>query len=162
MKCMQKGVSCNPTKFSDPTKFKPPTDEELSDLFTEVAKETIKKPVLLSLIVPHNNQFAQSSDQLPLNTCIFDPKHLELDYLQLLGLATEYIPNSVSTTQQEYLEEVTRSQSKSKVWFKFWAGQITGSRVCQVVHTDPHKPSLSLLGSICFPEACQFSSTATK
>ena len=162
MKCMQKGVSCNPTNFSEPTKFKPPTDEELSDFFTEVAKETFKKPVLLSLIVPHNNQFAQSSVQLPLPLqSIFDPKHLELDYLQLLGLATEYIPNSVSTTQQEHLEEVTRSQSKSKVWFKFRAGRITGSRVYQVVHTDPHKLS-SLLSSICYPEACKFSSATSK
>ena len=129
MKCIQKDVSCNPTNFSEPPKFKPRTDEELSDFFTEVAKETFKQPILLSLIDPHNNQFAQLSDQLPLPLqSIFDPKQLELDYLQLLGLATEYIPNSVSTTQQEHLEEVTRSQSKSKVWFKFRAGRITDSQ----------------------------------
>ena len=30
------------------------------------------------------------------------------------------------------------------------------------MHTDPHKPSLSLLTSTCYPEACQFSSAATK
>ena len=82
--------------------------------------------------------------------------------MQLLGLATEYVSTSLTTTQQEHLEELTRLQSKSKVWFKFRAGQITVSRVNQVVRTDPHRPALSLLSSICYPEACQFTSTATE
>ena len=66
------------------------------------------------------------------------------------------------TVKQEHLEELTRLQSKSKVWFKFRAGQITVSRVNQVVRTDPHRPALSLLSSICYPEACQFTSIATE
>ena len=38
---------------------------------------------------------------------------------------------------------------------------ITGSRAYQVVHSDPHKPALSLLNSICYPQSCQFTSAAT-
>ena len=47
--------------------------------------------------------------------------------------------------QQEHLEELTRSQS----------------RFYQVVHTDPHKPALSLLSSVCYPETNRFTSAAT-
>ena len=63
--------------------------------------------------------------------------------------------------QQEHLEELTRSQSKSRIWFKFRAGRITASSFYQVVHTDPHKPALSLLSSVCYPETNRFTSAAT-
>ena len=92
---------------------------------------------------------------------LFSPQHLQLDYLQLLDLSKEHIPEVISMTQQEHLEELTRSQSKSKLWFKFRAGRVTGSRLYQVVKTDPHKPALSLLNSVCYPETCQFKSAAT-
>lgn len=120
MTCVQQGGL--PTPHASTTSLKPPTNEELCSFFSEIAKETISKPVILSLIEPYNNQFAQSADQLPLPLqTLFTAKNLELDYLQLLGLATEYIPSSITATQQEHLEELTRSQSKSKIWFKYRA-----------------------------------------
>lgn len=141
------------------TKLKPPTDD---DFFTEIAEESTSKPVILSLVAPHNDQFAQSSDQLPLPLqTIFSTKHLQLNYVQLLGLAKDYIPKSLTINQQEHLEELTRLQSKSKLWFKYRAGRITGSQVYQVVRTDPHKPALSTVSTVCYPEACQFTSAAT-
>ena len=72
------------------------------------------------------------------------------------------MPSSKTTIQQEHLEEFTCSRSKSNVRFKFQAGRITGSRVYQVLYSDAHKPELSLLSSICYSEACQFTSAATK
>ena len=38
---------------------------------------------------------------------------------------------------------------------------ITASRFRQVLHTDPHQPSLSLLKSICYPQIHKFSTKAT-
>ena len=65
------------------SQVKPPNDEEWSSFFKEIAKETEKKPAILFIIPPHNEQFAQSSDHLtlPLQT-IFDPKNLEFGYSQ--------------------------------------------------------------------------------
>ena len=72
------------------------------------------------------------------------------------------IPKTLRLTQQAHLEALTRSQSKSKLWFKYRAERITGSQVYQVTETDAHKLALSLLNSVCYPETCQFKSAATK
>lgn len=45
---------------------------------------------------------------------------------------------------------------------KYQSGRITASRLHQVVHTDPHKPALSLIYSICYPETRNFFAAATK
>ena len=86
MKC-----ECTSPKLLPSTSYlKPPTEEELSDFFTEVAKEATCKPVILSLIAPHSSHFTQSSDHLPLPLqTIFNTQHLELDYMQLLELAEQ-------------------------------------------------------------------------
>ena len=60
------------------------------------------------------------------------------------------------------LASITADQSKSKLWFKYWAGRITASRFRQVIHTSPDKPSLSLLNSICYPDIYRFCNDATK
>ena len=56
---------------------------------------------------------------------------------------------------------MTCDQAKSKQWFRFRAGRITASRFRQVLHTDPDKPSKSLLKSICYPEINRFTTEAT-
>ena len=88
--------------------------------------------------------------------------HLELNYVQLLELATQYTVPTTTASQQEHVEELRRTQSKSKQWFKFRACRITASRFHQVVHTNPHMPAKSLIRNVCYPEACQFTSTATQ
>ena len=58
------------------------------------------------------------------------------------------------------VEQETRQQSASKLWFKFRAGRITASRMKQACNTDPAIPSQSLIKSICYPEAYRFVSEA--
>ena len=55
--------------------------------------------------------------------------HLELNYMQLLGLAKESLPCSITLNHsaRASIKKLTCSQSKSKVWFKFEAGRMTGS-----------------------------------
>ena len=67
-----------------------------------------------------------------------------------------------STVQQNHLEEITRSQVKSKLWMKYRSGRITASRLYQVVHTNSHAPSLSLLCAVCYPATVKFTTKATK
>ena len=50
----------------------------------------------------------------------------------------------ISPAQQRHLETKTQGQSKSQAWVKYQAGRITASKLFQVVHTDPLKPSISL------------------
>ena len=57
----------------------------------------------------------------------------------------------------DHLDRLTRDQSKSM----YRAGRVTASRFKQVIRTDPHQPSLSLLNSVCYPEIHKFSTQAT-
>ena len=56
-----------------------------------------------------------------------------------------------------HLADLTRVHSESRNWFQYRAVRITVSRFRQVLHTNPHQPSLSLLKSICYPEIHKFS-----
>ena len=51
---------------------------------------------------------------------------------------------------------MTRSQSKSRIWFQQRAGRITASRFRGILHTDCTKPSVSAIKSICYPVMHQF------
>lgn len=59
------------------------------------------------------------------------------------------------------IESVTKLQRKSKLWFWFRAGRITGSTFRAVCRTRP-SPSISLITKICYPEQNQFSSKYTQ
>lgn len=71
------------------------------------------------------------------------------------------IEMKVTPLQQQHLEELTWSQSKSKLWMKFRSGRVTSSRFYHAVHTNPHKPSISLLVGMCYPESVKFTTAAT-
>jgi hypothetical protein len=58
------------------------------------------------------------------------------------------------------VEQLTRTQIKSKIWFKQTLGRVTASKLKAVVSTDPSQPSISLLKSICYFEASTFTSIA--
>ena len=140
----------------------PPSESEKDVFFREIAKEEGKKPLILSVINPYSDKFAQSSDHLPkLLQSIFKPQYLDKNYSELLTLAGNYLQEKVTPVMVDRLEQVTREQSKSKHWFRFRAGRITASQLKQVLHTDPHQPSLSLLKSVCYPEIRRFSTKAT-
>ena len=71
-----------------------------------------------------------------------------------------YQDTTVTAAQVKMVEEKTRSQSRSKLWFQQRAGRVTTSKLRSVLHTKVTNPSKSLLASICYPESARFSSEA--
>ena len=69
----------------------------------------------------------------------------------------ELTPSHIATVERE-----TRKQSGSRIWFRQRAGRITASKVKQVLGTKCDNPSKSLIKSICYPDAYQFSTAATR
>ena len=124
-----------------------------------------KFPILFSVEdEPYCTSFAKSSAHLPLALqSLFDPAHLENDYLQLVEEG-ENMPGLLDVTplQQKNLEELTRGQANSRLWMRYHAGRITASRLYKAVHTDPHKPAVSLIYGICYPETTKFTTPATQ
>ncbi len=54
------------------------------------------------------------------------------------------------------VEEVTRGQSKSKLWFQQRTGRVTASRLKSALSTSLAKPSQSIIKLICYPESSKF------
>lgn len=91
IKCQQK---CAP---QDPCLAKPQdyaaSAEELSDFYSEMTC-CLKKPIVLSVVAPHNREFVQYIDHLPRQLqSLYDPANTELKFPQILELAEQFKEN---------------------------------------------------------------------
>jgi len=137
---------------------------DISSLFDKCLTSK-KLPILFSVEdEPYCKSFMKSSSHFPLALqSLFDPAHLENDYLQLVEEG-ENMPGilDITSQQQKNLEELTKGQANSRLWMRYRAGRITASRLYQAVHTDPHKPALSIIYGICYPESTKFTTKVTQ
>jgi hypothetical protein len=67
----------------------------------------------------------------------------------------------VSEEQQIAVEEATRDQANNRLWFRFRTGRITASKMHTTLHTNPNMPAISLIKSICYPQAHKFQVAST-
>ena len=146
------------------TIYNQPDETDVIELFQKCSSSKAV-PILLSIEdEPYCSSFIKSSEHLPLPLqSLYDPAHLQCNYVELLAIGeTMKGILELTSAQQKHLEQLTRGQSTSKLWMRFRSGRITASRLHQVVHTDPHKPSVSLIKAICYPELFRFTTAATK
>ncbi len=116
------------------------------------------KPAVLSLVKPYSSRYIPvplSSDLLLCLSELFKPEYLDLNYGELAQRASDYF------IAVKAVEEQTRSQSNSPLWYGMRTGRITASRFKSACHTNPAFPSLSLITSICYPETTKFTSVGT-
>lgn len=59
------------------------------------------------------------------------------------------------------IEERTREQAQSKIWFQQRAGRVSTSQLKAAVVTNTAQPSQSLINTTCYPESVYFKSEAT-
>ncbi|KAJ4929263.1 hypothetical protein JOQ06_004874, partial [Pogonophryne albipinna] len=87
---------------------------------------------------------------------------LQLSPTELQNACQDFRQEELTQPQVQAVEEETRNQSLSPIWFSQRAGRITASRLKQVLQTSLAQPSKSLIKSICYPEAHKFSTDATR
>ena len=120
------------------------------------------KPSILSLIPEHAKNYIPKSSlptfPKPLVE-LYQSKFLELDYLLS---ECESIDTKLTAEMAFNVEQATKYQSRSNLWYKYRSGRVTASKMKQVCRTDPAMPSQSLIKAICYPEAFRFTSTATR
>ena len=142
---------------------KPPDANELKSLFKALG-ECDSKPAVLSLIPEYANRYIPKSRlsnfPKPLQS-LFDPRYLAMDYNDLVS-ACESISICVTEEMMLAVEEATRNQSSTRLWYVYRAGRVTASRMKQVCHTNASLPSQSLVKNICYPEAYRFITKATQ
>ena len=68
---------------------------------------------------------------------------------------------TITTDMAQCIEQNTRRQAQSKVWFQQRAGRVTASRLKAVVCTNMAQPSQSLIKDVCYPDSVRFKSNAT-
>ena len=146
------------------TQIPKPTEGELNQFFVNLSK-TEGKPVLLSTIPNFSNSYVPVSHlpnfPKPL-TELFDPTAITLSYPELLQQCEELYNNYVITANQaEVVEENTRQQAKSKVWFQQKSGHACDSfQIEKCSHYRCITTISILIKSICYPDAHKFYSVA--
>lgn len=139
-----------------------PSSGEVDAFFASLS-QCSTKPAILSLVQSYSSSYIPSSlaNDLPAPlSALFKQENLEKSFDELLQLS-EDIEIAVTTEQANAVEEETRSQANSRLWFRVRTGRITASKLKAVCSTDPAMPSISLVLSICHPELSKFSTTAT-
>ena len=64
--------------------------------------------------------------------------------------------------QSDMIEEETKQQSKSVIWYQQRAGRITASNFKASIKTSIENPSKSLVTKICDPVSVKFTTQATR
>ena len=98
-----------------------PSSEEVGDFFTPLSRCSTK-PAVFALVESHSSS--------------------SFDDLLRLSEETEIV---VTVHQSRTVEEETRSQANSRLWFHMRAGRITASKLKALCSTDPAMPPVSLI-----------------
>ncbi|XP_041376642.1 uncharacterized protein LOC121389093 [Gigantopelta aegis] len=145
------------------SKLLPPSPHELDTLFKEL-HSTGTKPVLLATIEPYSNWYIPkpiTSSFPQMLTDLKDDSCMNMEYTKLLELCVN-IKVQTSPDQAKEVEIATRTQSQSKLWYRFRAGRITALNAKSACNTNVLNPAKSLVKTICYPESSTFSNEATR
>lgn len=138
--------SCQEVVYKDPanTSNIVPSDKELEEFYKALSETG--KPAILSIISGHCEGYTpvQVNSTPPSLSDLFREKHLPVLYTDLMDKCNQrFTEITVSAEQAHVIEENTRSQAQSEVWFQR-SGHITVSKLKAAVHTNISQPSQSL------------------
>ena len=139
-----------------------PSTQQISK-FYERLHASGTKPAILALVSPYNKEYVSKKPTLDLPNSLgelFSEQFRKLSFSELLTKADEVLKEiSCSKEQAVNVEKSTREQRNSDIWAKMRTGRVTASNFYQVCHTNPAKPSISLIKQICY--GSKFQSAAT-
>ena len=135
-----------------------PIESEEKQLFTSLASCAGAKPAVLAVVPMHTDAYVSTSlaPELPMMLSDLYRTEVTLSYQGLVQIAS-----STEVAVTSAVEAKTRKQANSWPWFKMWTGQIMASRFKPACCTDPANPSVSLIMTLCNPEAFRFCNTTT-
>eukprot|EP00794_Sanderia_malayensis_P010417 gene10417-11507_t len=139
----------------------PVSSEDDMKSFYEALSKCKVKPAALSLVHPYANSFISRSSNIATIPDLFDKKYLDYEYHDLIKACSD-IHITISDEDAKQIELDTKSQAKGSGFFHHRAGRIGASMSKSASHTDPSKPSQSLIKSICYPEIFKFTNAATE
>ena len=152
----KKSVLAKPRKQKKPM---PSTaDECQQNAFLSMISSLEKPPIALSLFESYSTPFHHKAAipekvKLPNDLRnLFSESNTKLPPGDLHTKVNETMRHlQVTPHQIQFLEKSTTAQSTSPLWWQARIGRITASVAHAVLHTDPVKPSNSLMRKLCIP-----------
>ena len=140
-------------KYEESKPIEKATAEEQKSLLTALSK-CRSKPVVLSTFHGHSEPFhwKKKPPQTPkLPPSLRSLYQDDVDRNELTDNMIDSALRKVDTSceQRQFICNSSKEQANSLVWREQRIGRITSSNVHRVLHTDPVKPSKSLILSIC-------------
>lgn len=139
-----------------------PSQSQINKFYEDLFQSGTQ-PAVLSLVPPYNLKYCPQSVTVepPKLLCnLYEDEWTSLSFPDLLLKCKETFKGiSCTRTQASNIEEATRGQSKSSLWFQMRIGRITASNFHRACHTDPASPSISLIKNICY--GAKFKTKAT-
>lgn len=94
--------------------------------------------------------------------CLFRPELVGQQWNDVKQACIDLFPQvQVSLDKCAAIEQLTRTQCRSRYWFQFREGRITASLFKEVILAKSPPPK-SLITRICYPQAYSFSNKATR
>ena len=155
-------AACSSSNPAQPSDVLPPRTDELESFFHNISR-CKSSPGILSLVPEFQDRYIPKTSLPEFPTCLqdlFDPQLAKATYPSLAS-SCESVQIDMSEEMARNVEEATREQSRSKLWYKYRAGRVTASKMKRVCRTSLEKPSHRLIKEICYPEAFKFSSKST-
>ncbi len=151
MRLSECGVASKRLSIKIPS-FRYPTQVKQRRLFESLA-ESKNGPAVCLLVRPNSDEFipAALKVSLPEPLPSMYRKELEGKPLEATYEAFDRAHSSLIVTEEQStaIEILTRKQRDSILWPEYRAGRVTASNLKRCVSTDPEKPSVSLLKSVC-------------
>lgn len=139
---------------------------EIVDFLSNVKAFFDSKPAVMALMKEFSDAYVPSSineDLPPVLSTYFDKELSAAEYDTVMSVCEQKLfIYDINAKEQIAVEERTRKQANSRLWFRMRTGRVTASKFKSACVTDPLKPSHSLIMSICHPELMKFTSEATK
>ncbi|KAK2559691.1 hypothetical protein P5673_017779 [Acropora cervicornis] len=140
--------------------------DEILDFLSNVKAFCDSKPAVMALMKEFSDAYVPSSineDLPPVLSTYFDKELSTAEYDTVMSVCEQKLfIYDINAKEQIAVEERTRKQANSRLWFRMRTGRVTASKFKSACVTDPLKPSHSLIMSICHPELVKFTNEATK
>ena len=140
--------------------------DEILDFLSNVKAFCDSKSAVVALMKEFSDVYVPSlinEDLPPVLSTYFDKELSTAEYDTVMSLCEQKLfIYDINAKEQIAVEERTRKQVNSRLWFRMRTGRVTASKFKSACVTDPLKPSHSLIMSICHPQLVKFANEATK
>lgn len=142
-----------------------PTGNELA-CFLDKLKHANPRAAVLSVAPKHSKDFVpvtlRDGYPTPMGQ-LYEAENDALTYNELIEKCDKVFEELKMTDAQcKLVEQETKGQTSSRIWYTYRCGRITASKFGAVIKSNENQPLKSLVKTICYPESGKCTTAATR